>query len=316
MSTFDSVISSKLFSLTTIQKKSKAIYEIGKPKVLSLLLVTTACPMILASSGKVSFLSILNAIIGGALVSSSASIINCIWDVDIDRIMSRTKNRPLVTGELSTTFAAVYSLILGFFGIIWLALMLNPFSAFLALSGHLFYVFVYTMWLKRSTPQNIVIGGAAGAIPPLVGWAAVTGKLELQAILMFLLVFLWTPPHFWALALNKNEDYKAAGIPMMPVVAGERYTHIQMLYYSIALLPVSILLVLSDSNLGIFSLVVFLLMGLFFCWQNYTLLQLGRKLPSSENEEAKTKIAWQIFGFSIFYLFAFFFCMVIDTIFI
>jgi len=312
-------------TITTIESLSKsksglidtiyALYELGKPKVLSLLLVSTACPMVLAAAGRFDPYSIGAAVIGGALVSASASVINCIWDMDIDKIMSRTKDRPLVTGRVSPVVAAIYAFILGLVGVLWLASTLNPLAAFLALCGHLFYVFVYTMRLKRSTPQNIVIGGAAGAVPPLVAWAATTGKLEIQALLLFLLVFLWTPPHFWALALNKNEDYKKANIPMLPVVAGERPTHLQMLCYSLALLPVSLLLVLSDSHLGILSFTVFLISGSFFIWQNYSLFTLGRKLPSPELEEKKTKLAWQIFGFSIVYLFLIFAIIVIDSMF-
>jgi protoheme IX farnesyltransferase len=292
------------------------LYELGKPKVLSLLLITTACPMVLAASGRFYFQSILCAIIGGALVSSSASVINCIWDMDIDRIMSRTKDRPLVRGTVSPLCASVYAFVIGVLGVLLLSVTLNPLAAFFALVGHLFYVFVYTMWLKRSTPQNIVIGGAAGAVPPLVAWAATTGKIELQAVLLFLFVFLWTPPHFWALALNKNEDYKKANIPMMPVIYGEKVTHLQMLCYSLSLLPVGLLLLLADSNLGILSFLVFMSTGFFFIWQNYQLFLMGRKLPSPELEEKKTKLAWQIFGFSIVYLAVIFFVLVIDSAFI
>lgn len=292
------------------------LYELGKPKVLSLLLISTACPMVLAASGRFYFYSIMCAVIGGALVSSSASVINCIWDMDIDKIMSRTQNRPLVTGRVSPVLASIYALFIGIVGVLFLALTLNPLAAFFALAGHLFYVFVYTMWLKRSTPQNIVIGGAAGAVPPLVAWAATTGKIELQAVLMFLFVFLWTPPHFWALALNKNEDYRRANIPMLPVIYGEKVTHLQMLCYAISLLPVGLLLVLSDSNLGFLSLFVFVTTGLFFIWQNYQLFMLGKKLPSPELEEKKTKLAWQIFGFSIIYLALVFFVLVVDSAFI
>jgi heme o synthase len=292
------------------------LYELGKPKVLSLLLISTACPMVLAASGRFYFYSILCAVIGGALVSSSASVINCIWDMDIDRIMSRTQNRPLVTGRVSPLAASLYALCIGIAGVLFLAITLNPLAAFFALAGHLFYVFVYTMWLKRTTPQNIVIGGAAGAVPPLVAWAATTGKIELQAVLLFLFVFLWTPPHFWALALNKNEDYKKAGVPMLPVIYGERVTHLQMLCYALSLLPVGLLLVLSDSSLGLLSFVTFLGTGLYFIWQNYQLFTLGRTLPSPELEEKKTKLAWQIFGFSILYLALIFFVLVMDSAFV
>lgn len=297
----------------SLSQTINAVYELGKPKVLSLLLVSTACPMILASGGRIEIWAIFYAILGGSLISSSASVINCIWDMDIDRIMSRTKSRPLVTGILSPAFAAGYALILGFLGVLVLALFLNPLSAALALFGHLFYVFVYTMMLKRTTPQNIVIGGAAGAIPPLVGWAAITNVIELQSVLMFLLVFLWTPPHFWALALNKNEDYKLAGIPMLPVVFGEKTTHIQMLMYAISILPTSILLVLSDSNLSWFSMLVFVSSGTYFIYLVFKLYKFGLLRENETLKEMKTKQAWKVFAFSLIYLALIFFTMVIDS---
>ena len=292
-----------------------ALWELGKPKVLSLLLISTACPMLLAAGGQVDLLAIFYAVLGGALVSSSASIINCIWDLDIDRVMSRTQNRPLVTGIVTPAFAAGYALVLGFLGVIVLALFLNPLAASLALFGHLFYVLIYTMILKRSTPQNIVIGGAAGAIPPIVGWAAVTNRIELQPILMFLLVFLWTPPHFWALALNKNDDYQKANIPMLPVIYGEKVTHLQMLAYSIALLPTSILLVFSDSNLSWFSFSVFSISGLYFIFLVHQLFKMGLREDSSKDfKELKVKQAWKVFGFSIVYLSLIFFSLVVDSV--
>lgn len=293
--------------------KVVATYELGKPKVLSLLLISTACPMILASGGKVGLIQVLNAVIGGALVSSSASAINCIWDIDIDKLMKRTQARPLVTGRISVQFSAIYAFLIGLVGVMWLAITLNPLSGFLALAGHLFYVFIYTVWLKRITPQNIVIGGAAGAVPPIVGWAAVTGQIELDALLLFLIVFLWTPPHFWALALNRNEDYQKAQIPMLPVVAGEKTTHIQMLAYSLSLIPATLLLAISNSNLGPISYLIFTISGLYFATLIYKLFLLGRKLPSPEIEESKTRLAWKIFGFSIIYLFLFFLTLVLDT---
>jgi len=298
----------------TFSEWLNAVYELGKPKVLSLLLVSTACPMLLASGGRIDFMSIVWTIIGGSLVSSSASVINCIWDMDIDKIMSRTQKRPLVTGILTPTFAAGYALVLGISGVLVLAMLLNPLSAALALFGHLFYVFIYTVWLKRSTPQNIVIGGAAGAIPPLVGWAAVTNSIELPGILMFLLVFLWTPPHFWALALNKNGDYRKANIPMLPVIAGERVTHLQMLMYALAMIPTSILLVLSDSNYSIWSLLIYLMSGFYFAKIIYDLFKLGQQVSTPELTERKTKLCWRIFGFSIVYLIIIFFAMVLDTL--
>jgi protoheme IX farnesyltransferase len=282
--------------------------SLTKPGVMSLLLVSTVCPMVLASSGAVDLKLMFWVLIGGALVSGSASAINCIWDRDIDQIMQRTKTRPLPSGRLTSQSALIFSLMLGLAGLLVLGYLANPVAALVALSGHLFYVFIYTIWLKRATPQNIVIGGAAGAIPPLVGWVAVTGNLNLTAILLFLVVFIWTPPHFWALALNKNTDYKNAGVPMLPVVSGEAATHRQMLYYAIALIPTSVLLVLSDSNLGYFSLSAFLLLSSVFAFKVWRL-----SCMQNSSVEVKTKQAWSVFSFSLIYLALFFASLVIDS---
>jgi heme o synthase len=282
--------------------------SLTKPKVISLLLVSTCCPMILASGGSVSVITICFTLLGGALISGSACAINCIWERETDALMQRTKDRPLAAGRLSPFPALIFALVIGVAGFLVLWFYLNPFAAGIALSGHLFYVFVYTMWLKPWTPQNIVIGGAAGAVPPLVGWAAVTGTLDLTAVLLFLVVFLWTPPHFWALALNKNQDYKRAGIPMLPVVAGEAVTHNQMLFYSILLIPVCILLVMTNDYLGWLSFIGMGTLSLIF---TYKIIQLKRLIHSTS--ELRTKKAWDVFGFSLIYLAMFFFCLVIDS---
>lgn len=289
----------------------KDYVDITKPKILVLLLISTCCPMVLAASGSVSIPLMLWTLLGGALISGSASAINCIWDADIDAIMNRTKNRPLAAKRISPVRALIFSLVIGLAGLIILAVKANPLAAAISLFGHVFYVFVYTMWLKRSTPQNIVIGGAAGAVPPIVGWAAVTGQVNLTAILMFSLIFLWTPPHFWALAINKNEDYKRAGIPMLPVVSGLKTTTIQMLAYAISLLPVSVLLVLSDPRLGWFSGLFFTVLGLVFIQKNFSLYKM---VDSGKREEEISKPAWEIFGFSILHLGLFFLCLVIDSV--
>ena len=295
------------------RRSVKAILEdylsLTKPGVMSLLLVSTVCPMLLAGGGRVSVLLVLYTLLGGALISGSASAINCVWDRDIDRLMERTQKRPLAAARLLPLNAIIFSFVIGLLGLVVLALGANPLAASIALGGHLFYVFVYTMWLKRTTPQNIVIGGAAGAVPPMVGWAAVTGSLELTPILLFLLVFLWTPPHFWALALNKNSDYKRAGVPMLPVVAGESATHTQMLCYALALLPVSLLLVLTNPYLGWFSGCVLISLGIVFVVRIVELRALVHSDP-----ELKTKKAWQVFGFSLIYLALFFGCLVIDSV--
>ena len=284
------------------------VISLAKPRILTLLLIATCCPMILAGHGRVPLEMFMAALFGGALISGSASVINCIWDRDIDAVMERTRNRPLPAKRLSVMTAAVFALLLGVGGFVVLYAGLNPLAAYTALFGHFFYVVIYTMWLKRSTPQNIVIGGAAGAIPPIVGWVGVTGRLDLEAWLMFLLIFLWTPPHFWALALNKNSDYARAGVPMLPVVAGEKATHRQMLWYALSLIPVSLVLVLANEELGWFSMVTLLSLGFVFAFKVYQL-----KLIDENNVPAKTKKAWDVFYFSLLYLALFFVCLVVDS---
>ncbi len=264
--------------------------------------------MILAAGGHVSWQDLALALVGGGLVSGSAMGLNCVWERDIDALMERTKHRPVPAGRLTPLVATIFSLVIGVLGFAVLWFWINPLSAIVALGGHLFYVFVYTIWLKRWTPQNIVIGGAAGAVPPLVGWVAATGRLELTAVLLFLIIFLWTPPHFWALALNRNEDYRRANVPMLPVVAGERTTHNQMLLYALLLLPTSIFLVLSNSSLGWLSLAAFVLLGSVFSWKIVELKSL-----IDETEDRRERKAWDVFGFSLIYLALFFVFIVLDA---
>ena len=305
-STSESLNSSSLadtWSLTT------DLISLTKPRIMVLLLITTCCPMILAAGGIGLDMSVVFwALLGGALVSGSASAINCIYDQDIDSIMERTKTRPLPAGRIEPALAFAFSLVIGLLGLFVLQVFINSAAAAVALAGHLFYVFIYTMWLKRTTVQNIVIGGAAGAVPPMVGWVAVTGELNLTAWLLFGVIFLWTPPHFWALALNKNEDYQRAGVPMMPVVRGEQSTIIQMLWYSIALLPVCVFLVYSSPYLGWLSMLSFGLLNSIFIFKIYQL----RKL-TNQGSPQKSKKAWDVFGFSLIYLALLFALLVIDS---
>ena len=284
------------------------LVDLTKPRILLLLLISTCCPMILASAGTVPARIVVLTLIGGALLSASASAINCVWDRDIDSLMERTKNRPIAAGRVSPTAGIVFAVVIGMLGLLTLAVYVNPMAAFIGLFGHLFYVFVYTIWLKRSTPQNIVIGGAAGAMPPLVGWAAVTGDINLTALLLFLIIFLWTPPHFWALALNKNSDYQKAGVPMMPLVQGEKATHLQMFAYALSLIPVSVLLVITDPNLGWVSMFGLLVLGAIFALKTYKL-----KSINPLHVEEKTKQSWNVFGFSLIYLALFFVLLVVDS---
>ena len=208
-----------------------------KPRILILLLVTGYAAMWVAAKGAPPLELTLTTMVGLGLSCGGANAINMWWDRDIDAIMSRTRKRPLPAGRLSPGAALAFGAAAGTASFLLLGLAVNWLAAGLSLAGLLFYVCIYTMWLKRSTVQNIVIGGAAGAVPPLVGWAAVTGELSWAAVVMFLVVFVWTPPHFWALALFRNEDYRRAGVPMLPVVKGEVYTKWQILLYSLALIP-------------------------------------------------------------------------------
>ncbi len=289
-------------------------YELIKPRIIILLLISTGCPMILAADGKVPGALIFWALVGGALVSGSASVLNCIWDKDIDSIMKRTKNRPLPAERVTVGGAFVYSMVLFAVGYWVLASKLNLLAANVAVFGHLFYVFIYTIWLKRSSEQNIVIGGAAGAVPPIVGWIGVTGRIDIEAILLFLLIFLWTPPHFWALAINKNADYQRAGVPMMPVVSGEKRTQRQMFWYALSLIPVTWALVLVNPALSTFSFIVLTTLGVMFTWKVHQLRPLVSTGKAQDEDPVKTKRAWDIFWFSIIYLALFFVCLVVDSV--
>ena len=212
-----------------------AYYRLTKPRIVLLLLITTVPAMLLAAEGLPSLWLILATLVGGALAAGSANSINMYLDRDIDAIMRRTRQRPLPSHAIAPEHALRFGFVLGAIAFYFLAVVVNVLAAVLALSAIAFYVFVYTMWLKRTTAQNIVIGGAAGAVPALVGWAAVTGTLAWPAVVLFGIVFVWTPPHFWALAMRFSGDYAAAGVPMLPVVRGEAETRRQILLYSLVL---------------------------------------------------------------------------------
>ena len=235
-----------------------------KPKVMSLLLVTAFGGMVLAAEGLPGAGLIATVILGGALASGGASALNHWLDRDIDRLMARTATRPVASERVSGKQALVFGLILNVlaFALLWWGA--NLLAALLAMGGSVFYVLVYTKWLKRTTTQNIVIGGAAGAVPPLVGWAAVTGGLELPAFYLFAIIFFWTPPHFWALALLIRRDYAEAGVPMLPVVAGEESTRRHILLYTLALMMLTILLYLATDSLGLVYLTSAIVLGLGF----------------------------------------------------
>jgi protoheme IX farnesyltransferase len=245
-----------------------------KPKVQSLLLFTTVTTMYAAGDPSVGLIFL--TCLGGALSAGGAGAINHAVDRDIDRIMKRTADRPVASGRVSPAAAIAFGALLGLSSFVLLALTVNPLAASLSLSGLLGYVFVYTLWLKRKTPQNIVIGGAAGAVPPLVAWAAVTGGLSGMAFYLFAIVFFWTPPHFWALSLLMKDDYAKAGIPMLPVVRGEVETRRQILLYTVLLYAVT-QLPFCAGGLGVAYLIPSMALGAVFVWFSVKLLRTGER---------------------------------------
>jgi heme o synthase len=274
-----------------------------KPHVTVLLLGTTLAAMAIAADGLPSFRVTLATMLGGLFAAGSANAINCYYDRDIDRLMSRTKSRALPSGRISDLHALIFGIVIGALSFIILAGFVNLLAAALAVSAILFYVLVYTMWLKRTTTQNIVIGGAAGAVPVLVGWAAATGTLSWAAFWMFAIVFMWTPPHFWALSLVLKKDYARAGVPMLPVVKGEIETYRQIVLYTGLLVATT------------FSLFVIHAMGYFYL-ASAVLLGGGLMYLAIRLMRVRTlKEARAVFWFSNYYLALIFAAMVLDLVF-
>ncbi len=238
----------------------RAYVELTKPRIIELLLITTLPAMVVAAGGWPGTWLVVATLIGGTLSAGGANTVNQVIDRDIDRLMRRTRRRPLPSDRVGVGNALLFGIALGAAGFVWLWATSNLLAASLSTAGLLFYVFVYTMSLKRTTPQNIVIGGAAGAVPALVGWAAVTDGLALAPWIMFAVVFFWTPPHFWALALRYRNDYEAAGVPMLPVVVGDETTQRQIVVYTVVLAAVSLLL-FTSGGAGWFYLVSAVLLG-------------------------------------------------------
>jgi heme o synthase len=274
-------------------------FEMTKPKVQTLLLLTTITTMYVAGDPSLSLVAL--TCLGGALSAGGAGAVNHYFDRDIDRLMTRTADRPVASGRVSPRAALVYGVVLCAASFALLSLTVNVVAALLALSGFLGYVFVYTVWLKRSTPQNIVIGGAAGAVPPLVGWAAVTGGVALDSLLLFAIVFFWTPPHFWALSLLMKDEYARAGVPMLPVVRGEAYTRRQILLYTLLLVPLTLAPV-GTGLFGGFYLGAALLLGAGFVFMAWKLLGTVERRP-----------ALRTYLFSLAYLALLFAAMGIDA---
>jgi protoheme IX farnesyltransferase len=288
---------------TIVESRARTVVRdlvaLTKPRIISLLLVTTIAPMYVA--GTPEFELVLAVFIGGYLMAGGANAVNMYLDRDIDDRMARTRLRPIPSGRMHPRAVLAFGIALSTGATFIFAHFANVLTAALGLAGFYFYVFVYTRWLKRSTPQNIVIGGAAGAFPPLVGWAAVTGRVDLLGIYLFLIVFYWTPPHFWALALLKQRDYGRAGVPMAPLVWGERETKHQMLWYTLILVPLTVLPVAFGALSFVYLVCALILAALFIA-------DLVRVMRTTE----WTAAAWRLYRFSLLYLALLFAAMVVD----
>jgi protoheme IX farnesyltransferase len=285
----------------------KGYVALTKPRIIELLLVTTVPTMIVAAKGFPRAWLIVATLVGGTLAAGGANAFNMVIDRDIDALMQRTKNRPLVRGVMSARSAALFAFALEIVAFAVLAIWVNVLAAWLALSATAFYVIVYTMILKRRSKQNIVIGGAAGAVPVLVGWAAVTNSLGWTPVLLFLVIFLWTPPHFWALAVRYRDDYQAANVPMMPVVASLRRTTLEILIYSVVLWALT-LLIGTSAHLGWVYAISATVLGAMFTFYALRLYQHAR------NDKADVAEAMKMFHFSITYLSALFILMAVDVL--
>jgi len=280
----------------------RAYFALTKPRVIELLLVTTVPAMILAAGEMPAIALIAEVLLGGALAAGGANTLNCWIERDRDQVMRRTHGRPLPMGQIKPIRALVFGIVLEVAAFFWLWLTVNLLSAALAVSAMLFYVFVYTIWLKPRSAQNIVIGGAAGAVPVLVGWAAVTGTLAAPAWVLFAIIFCWTPPHFWALSLRYRDDYAAAGIPMLPVVKGAAAAAHQIVVYSVIVVAVTLSLLFFES-MGVVYVVSAIVLGALFVWQATKLLR-----------DASPQRAMKLFMFSNTYLALLFAAIAVDTL--
>ncbi len=288
---------------STLGDSLRAYLALTKPRIIELLLVTTVPTMVLAQRGVPSIWLMAAVVFGGSLAAGGANTINMYLDRDIDDLMRRTRHRPLPRNAVTPGRALAFGIVLSIASFAWLTVTVNLLSALLAASAIGFYVFVYTLWLKRSTPQNIVIGGAAGCVPVLVAWAAVTGTVEVPALVLFAIVFYWTPPHFWALALRYRGDYAAASVPMLPVVRGEAETARQIVIYTILLVVVSLLL-FPAARMGLIYLVAAVGLGVAFIWYAFRVVR----------DTSDGKAAISLFRFSISYLTLLFAAVAADSL--
>jgi len=283
----------------------KALFNLMKPRVMSLVIFTCVVGLLIAPV-KVNFLDAVFSLFAVALGSGAAGALNMWYEADLDSVMTRTCLRPIPTGKVTKNQALIFGISASIISIVVLYFFSNLVATTILAITILFYVFIYTIWLKRKTPQNIVIGGAAGALPPVIGWAIATGDIALQPVILFLIIFIWTPSHFWALSLYKTEDYRKANIPMLPVTSGIKTTKLNIFVYALLLFPI----VLAPFFLKYFGLIYLVfsgILGFYYVFICYRLLR-------ANETRLENKIAKQIFGFSIFYLFMIFASILIDRI--
>jgi protoheme IX farnesyltransferase len=283
----------------------KAFFNLMKPRVMSLVIFTCAVGLLIAPV-KINFEDAILALLAVALGSGAAGALNMWYESDLDSIMTRTCLRPIPTGKLTKKQALVFGIVSSLVSVIALYIFSNLISAFILAVTILFYLFVYTIWLKRKTPQNIVIGGAAGALPPVIGWAIATNGISLEPIILFLIIFIWTPSHFWALSLYKTEDYRKAKIPMMPITSGIQNTKANILVYSALLFAVSLAPFFLNFS-GLIYLTISFIVGGYYLFISYELFK-------AKKASAERKLANRLFGFSIFYLFIIFATLLVDSV--
>ena len=283
----------------------KAFFNLMKPRVMSLVIFTCAVGLLIAPN-KVNFFSAVFSLIAVALGSGAAGALNMWYESDLDSLMTRTCLRPIPTGKLTKNQALIFGVLSSIISVITLYIFSNLLSSIILVMTILFYVLVYTVWLKRKTSQNIVIGGASGALPPVIGWTIATNEITLEPIILFLIIFIWTPSHFWALSLYKSEDYKKANIPMLPITSGIKTTKFNIFIYSLALFPIALSPYLLNFS-GLFYLISATIMSGYYIFISYILL----KTKSLVNEK---KLAAKLFTYSILYLFLIFVFILVDKI--
>ena len=286
----------------SLRARVGAYVALTKPRIIELLLVTTVPTMIVAEEGLPSAWLIVATVLGGTLAAGGANAINMYVDRDIDAVMKRTRNRPLVTGMVEPTNALVFAIAIEAIAFVWLWAFVNLLSAVLALAACLFYVFVYTLWLKRTSTSNIVIGGAAGAAPVLIGWSAVTDSVAWAPVVLFGVIFFWTPPHFWALAIRYRDDYAAADVPMLPSVTTVRATGVQIVAYAVVVWVLTLVLI-PVASLGLLYGLAALVLGAVFTWLSVRVLTTG-----------SPTVAMRLFTYSITYVTLLFAAMAVDVL--